>query len=465
MKESRQKYDLAVIGAGPAGYVAAVRAAQLGLNTVCIEKDASLGGVCLNAGCIPSKALLDSSELFHQASHNFADHGISVADVRLDLAAMMARKEKVVADLTQNVRALLERNKVEIVQGAARLTHADRIRVTNGKETTAIQAAHILLATGSVPVDLPDLPVDGKVIVGSTEALNFDTVPERLGIVGGGYVGLELGSVWQRLGSKVTVIEMLPRAAAGLDGQVARTLTRELKRQGLSLKLKTRVADAKVKNGNVTVSLVSDKGTETATFDKLLVSVGRRPSTDGLGLADAGVEIHPDSGRIKVDASFCTSVPSIYAVGDLIDGPMLAHKASAEGVAAVECMAGLPGEVNYDAVPSVVYTAPEVAGVGLTEETLKSRDIPYRSGVYPFSGTARARCLGETLGFVKVLAHQRTDRILGVHIIGPRASDLISEAVLAMEMGASSEDLARTVHGHPTFSEAIQEAAAGLLHS
>jgi dihydrolipoamide dehydrogenase len=325
-----------------------------------------------------------------------------------------------------------------------------------------LKAGKILLATGSAPVTVPGLEFDGSRIVSSTEALAFTSVPKKLGVVGGGYIGLELGSVWNRLGSEVTVIEMLPKIATGMDGQVGRTLDRLLRAQGLTFKMNTRVEKAQIKGRKVNLSLNTADGDESANFDRVLVSVGRRPLTAGLGLEDLGVETDAKSGHIRVDGDYQTSVSGIYAIGDLVAGPMLAHKASAEGIAAVETMAGLPGEVNYDAVPAVIYTWPEVASVGLTEEQVKEKKIPYCTGSYPFTGAGRARCMGETDGFVKIIAHSRTDRVLGVHIIGPRAADMIAEAVLAMEFGASSEDIARTVHGHPTFAEALQEAAMGV---
>jgi dihydrolipoamide dehydrogenase len=454
-------YDLIIIGSGPGGYVAAVKAAQQGMKTACVEKAERLGGVCLNVGCIPSKALLDSSEFYHLAKHRFAEHGIKTGRISLDLATMMARKDKVVADLTANVRQLLEGNGVDILTGEGRLAGATQVEVRQGKKRKTYDAQNILLATGSTPVAVPGIEFDGERIVSSTGALAFDAVPKKLGIVGGGYIGLELGSVWMRLGAQVTVIEMLPRVAGLLDGQVGRTLDRILRKQGMDIRVKTKVLEAKKTAKKVQVSVEGPEKKETLSFDRLLVCVGRRPLTDGLNLEAAGVATDEKTGLVKVDASLKTSVPNIYAIGDLVAGPALAHKASAEGIAAVEAMAGQPAEVNYDAIPAIIYTAPEVACVGLTEEELKSRGIPYCSGSYPFSGAGRARCMGETDGFVKLLSHQRTDRILGVHIIGARAADMIAECVLAVEFGASAEDLARTIHGHPTFSEALMEAAMG----
>ncbi len=464
----KEIYDLIIIGSGPGGYVAAVRAAQLGLKTACIEKEARLGGVCLNVGCIPSKALLDSSEYYHLAKDHLADHGIKTGKLTLDLSAMMARKEQVVKELTGNVRKLLEGNNIEIFKGTARLAGEDRVELRqitgSARKKTAqnLQAKSIILATGSTPVQVPGLEFDGKRIVTSTEALEFKTVPKHLGIVGGGYIGLELGSVWLRLGAKVTVVEMLPQIASTMDGQVGRTLDRILRKQGMDIRLNTRVSGAKIQKNSVRVTLENKDKKETLSCDRLLVSVGRRPLTQHLGLEDVGVNTDTKTGHVLVDESFRTNIPTVYAIGDLIPGPMLAHKASAEGIAAVECIAGLPGEVNYDAIPAVVYTWPEVASVGLTEEQVKERNIPFCVGTYPFSGAGRARCMGEKDGFVKLIAHSKTDRILGVHIIGPRAADMIAECVLAIEFGASSEDIARTVHGHPTFAEALQEAAMGV---
>lgn len=460
----KEKYDLVIIGSGPGGYVAAVRAAQLGLKTACVEKSKRLGGVCLNVGCIPSKALLDSSEYFHLAKDHFADHGIKIKKVELDLDAMMKRKDQVVEELTEQVKKLLEGNKIDIIQGTASLEAADRVSVKKKSSGDAVilETKNILLATGSTPINVPGLKFDGKHIVSSTEALSFHSVPEHLGIVGGGYIGLELGSVWRRLGSRVTVIEMLPKIATTLDGQISRALDRILRQQGFDFRMKTKVSKAAVVGDKVEAALESDGKETMLTFDRLLVSVGRRPQTAGLGLETLGVETDSRTSHVLVNESYCTNIPGVYAIGDLIPGPMLAHKASAEGIAAVECIAGLPGEVNYDAMPAVVYTWPEVASVGLTEEQVKEQEIPYCVGTYPFSGAGRARCMGEKDGFVKLISHSKTDRILGVHIIGPRAADMIAECVLAMEFGASSEDIARTVHGHPTFAEALQEAAMSV---
>jgi dihydrolipoamide dehydrogenase len=463
----RERFDLCVIGTGPGGYVAGVRAAQLGMKVVCVEKEARLGGVCLNIGCIPSKALLDSSDHYLTARNRLAEHGVLVKDTTFDLAAMMARKDKVVGELSDNVRKLLEGNRVEVIRGSAQLMDKDRVEVSRGddspgKDLLEIQARSILLATGSEPVSLPDVPFDGHRIVSSTEALMFESVPEHLAIVGGGYIGLELGSVWRRLGGKVTVVEMLPSIASNLDGQIRRALERSLIKQGFVFRLGTRVLSAHISGDRVTLVVESDGRQERIDCDRLLVAVGRRPLTHGLGLEEMGVGLDSKSGQVLVDENYRTNIPSIFAIGDLIAGPMLAHKASAEGIAAVECMAGLPGEVNYDAIPAVVYTSPEAASVGLTEEQVRTRGIACCIGTYPFTGSGRARCMAETEGLVKMITHSRTDRILGVHIIGPRASDLIGQGVLAMEFNMTSRDFARAVHGHPTFSEALHEAASAV---
>jgi dihydrolipoamide dehydrogenase len=462
-----EKYDVIVVGSGPGGYVAALKTAELGMRVACVEKESRVGGVCLNVGCIPSKALLDSSEWYHLARERFSEHGIRTGRVGLDLAAMMQRKETVVRELTENVRQLLERSKIDLIHGQGRLAGSDRLEIRGAERESrrSLSAEAIVLATGSQALSVPGIEFDGRHIVSSTEALSFDAVPKHLVVIGGGYIGLELGSVWLRLGAEVSVIEMLPNIVANLDGQVGRRLQRLLKRQGFAFHLQTEVARVEItgkKNRRLKLELQKGGRSESLSCDRLLVSAGRRPRTEGLGLEEAGIETD-EHGRVRVDARFRTSVPSIYAIGDLIPGPMLAHKASAEGVAVAQCIAGRPGEVNYDAIPGVVYTWPEVASVGLTEEQVKERGIAYRSGTFPFTGNGRARCMGDTEGFVKVIAQEKSDRVLGVHIIGPRASDLIAECVLAVEMGAASEDIARTIHAHPTLSETLQEAAWAAL--
>ena len=458
-------YDLVIIGAGPGGIAAADRAAALGMRTVCIERDQNPGGVCLNVGCIPSKALLDSSETFHLVRGGLDEHGIAAGSVSFDLRKMMERKSRIVAGLGENVRAAMRQKKVELVTGSARFSGKNEIEVTfSDASIKAYRGRFVLLATGSAPAQIPFLPFDGRAVVGSTEALSFEEVPKRLGIIGAGYIGLELGSVWARLGAGVRVIEMMDRVAAGLDGQVARLLERSLSRQGIEFRLGAKVEEATIERDGVNLAWSSASGgeRESEIFDKLLVAVGRRPLTGEIGLEVAGIVTEPGSGRIGVDVQYRTANPSVYAIGDLIAGPMLAHKASAEGRAAVECMAGLPGEVNYDCIPSVVYTAPEVAAVGMTEEEARKRGIEYRSGVCPFIATARARCLGQTEGFVKILARAGSGRILGIHIIGPRASEMIALCAAAIEFNATARSLLRITFPHPTLSEAIYEAAASI---
>jgi dihydrolipoamide dehydrogenase len=459
-----ERYDLVVVGAGPGGYVAAIRAAQLGMRVACVEKRATLGGTCLNIGCIPSKALLDSSELYHLAKERFARHGIRVGDLGLDLAAMLARKDKVVKELTDGVRFLFKKNKIDAVFGTARVASPTAVAVksNDGAETT-LETMHILLATGSEPVALPSLPFDGRVVVGSTEALAFERVPEHLVVVGGGYIGLELGSVWRRLGAKVTVVEFLPRIVPPADIEVGAILYKSLMKQGLEFHLETEVTGAKVQGIRATVTAEAKDGKAVAfECDRVLVSVGRRAYTSGLDLDKVGVATDPKTGRVAVDKGFRTSVPTISAIGDLIDGPMLAHKAEDEGIACAEILAGKAGHVDYDTIPSVVYTWPELASVGITEEQAKGRGLDYRVGKFPFLANGRAKAMDETEGLVKVLADAKTDRLLGVHVVGPRASDLIAEAVTTMEFAGSAEDIARICHAHPTLSEAVREAALAV---
>ncbi len=459
-----QRYDLVVIGAGPGGYVAAIRAAQLGMKVACVEKRPSLGGTCLNVGCIPSKAMLDSSELYHLARDRFGRHGIKVDGLGLDLAAMLKRKDEVVKSLTDGVRYLFRKNKVESVQGTGRLTSSTTVQVTSGDGAPIdLEAAHILLATGSEPTALPFLPFDGKAIVNSTGALCFDKVPEHLVVVGGGYIGLELGSVWKRLGSKVTVIEFLPRIVPMADVEIGDLLKKSLTKQGLEMHLETKVTGAKVEGARVTVAAETKDGKALSVVcDKVLVAVGRRPYTDGLNLDGAAVKVEARTGKIAVDAHFRTNIPTISAIGDLIAGPMLAHKAEDEGVACAEILAGKAGHVNYETIPSVIYTWPEMASVGITEEQAKEQGLKYRVGKFPFLANGRAKAMDETEGLVKILADAATDRVLGVHIIGPRASDMIAEAVTTMEFAGSAEDIARICHAHPTLSEAVREAALAV---
>jgi dihydrolipoamide dehydrogenase len=458
------RYDLVVIGAGPGGYVAAIRAAQLGMKVACVEKRPALGGTCLNIGCIPSKALLDSSELYQLAQHKFSRHGIGVGKLTLDLAAMLARKDEVVKGLTDGVRFLFRKNKIEPVFGSARVAAPNTVAVTSneGIEST-LDASHILLATGSAPINLPFMPFDGKTIVSSTEALSFEKVPEHLVVVGAGYIGLELGSVWKRLGAKVTVIEFLARIVPAADQEIGELLRKSLVKQGLDFQLETKVTGAKTKSARVTVSAEAKDG-RTLTFecDKVLVAVGRKAYTEGLGLDDVGVKTDPKTGKVSIDGRYRTNIESISAIGDVVDGPMLAHKAEDEGIAFVEILAGKAGHVDYGTIPSVIYTWPEVASVGITEEQAKDRGRDYTVGKFPFLANGRAKAMDETEGIVKIIADTETDRVLGVHIIGPRASEMIAEAVTTMEFAGAAEDIARICHAHPTLSEAIREAALAV---
>ncbi len=455
-------YDLVVIGGGPGGYVAAIRGSQLGMKVALVEMRERLGGTCLNVGCIPSKALLESSELFYMAKNKFEIHGISAASPAMDVARMMARKAKIVEDLTGGIRSLMKKGKIAVIRGRGVLSGNGKVKVQGEEGESEIESKNILLAMGSVSVELPFLPFDGSKVVSSTEALCFEKVPEAMVVVGGGAIGLELGSVWSRLGSDVTFVELLPRIAPFSDVQMSRTLTRSLKAQGMKILVDHKVTGADVGADSATVHVQDPKGNALDfPCDKVLVSVGRKPLTAGAGLEEAGVKLE-NGGRVAVDENYRTNVPGVYAIGDLIRGPMLAHKASEEGVAAVERMAGKPGSVNLDTIPNVIYTAPELAQVGLTEEELKEKEIPYKVGRSYFKANGRAKSLEEDEGLVKVLAHEETDRILGVHILGPRASDLIQEAVSVMEFGGSAEDIGRTVHAHPTLSETLKEAALAV---
>lgn len=452
------QYDVVVIGGGPGGYVAAIRAAQLGLNVACVEKRGTLGGTCLNVGCIPSKALLHSSELYAEAAGHFSDHGIKVSP-KLDLGTMVKRKDKVVTDLTKGIEGLFKKNKVTYVKGHGELTDANTVKV--GKET--LSAKHIIIATGSETTPLPGVEIDEKQIVSSTGALSLSSVPKSMVVIGGGVIGLEMGSVWSRLGAKVTVVEYLDKILPPMDGEVSKQFKRVLEKQGLEFKLGTKVTAAKKGKGKVSLTLEPAAGGKAETLDAevVLVAIGRRPYTDKLGLDKAGLSTD-ERGRIPVNAKLQTSVPNIYAIGDVIEGPMLAHKAEEDGVAAAETIAGKAGHVNWDMVPSVVYTSPEVAMVGKTEEQLKDAGVAYNVGKFPFMANSRGRAIGQTEGFVKILADKRTDKVLGVHIIGPSAGVLLSEAVIAMEFGASSEDIARTCHSHPDLTEAVKEAALAV---
>ncbi|MEX1098083.1 MAG: dihydrolipoyl dehydrogenase [Planctomycetales bacterium] len=452
------QHDLVVIGAGPGGYVAAIRAAQLGLDVACVEKAAALGGTCLRIGCIPSKALLESSELWERAQDGLAEHGIEIESAALDLAQMLARKDRVVQTLTKGIESLFKKNKVARYEGTARIAKPGRVIVAGKEGEQQLDARHILIATGSRAASLPGVELDGDRIGTSTEALSYEEVPRHLVVIGGGYIGLEMGTVWRRLGAKVTVLEYLDRILPGTDAEVAAEAKKLFEKQGLEFRLRSRVTGAEARQKKCVVEC---EGQEPLECDRVLVAVGRAPHTDGLGLEEVGVKTD-GKGRIEVDEAFRASAEGIYAIGDVIRGPMLAHKAEDEGVACVERIVTGHGHVNYDAIPSVVYTHPEIAAVGRTEEQLQESGVEYRTGAFAFRANGRARALGETEGFVKVLADRQTDRVLGVHIIGPRAGDLIAEAATAMEFGASAEDIARTCHAHPTLAEAFREAALAV---
>jgi dihydrolipoamide dehydrogenase len=461
---SNRKYDLVIIGGGPGGYVAAIRAAQLGMNVACVEKRGALGGTCLNVGCIPSKALLHSSERYAEARRHLAEHGIELGEVKLDLARMMARKDTVVRDLTKGIEFLFKKNEVDYVRGVGRVPRpgAVAVELSDGGSETLV-AKHIVIATGSRPMLLPGLEIDEERIVTSTGALALEEVPERLIVIGAGVVGLELGSVWSRLGARVTVLEFLDHILPGMDREIAKQAQRVLTKQGLEFRLSSGVTGARKRKSGVAVAFEPTGGGAASELeaDVVLVAIGRAPYTEGLGLEELGVETD-ERGVIQVDERFRTSVPGIYAIGDCIPGPMLAHKAEEDGIVCVEMLAGQSGHVDYDRVPAVVYTWPEIAGVGKTEEDLTAAGVEYRAGRFPFQANSRARTTGDGDGLVKVLADAGTDRVLGVHILGPMAGDLVQEAVVAMEFGASAEDIARTVHHHPGMGEAVKEAALAV---
>ena len=460
------KFDLIVIGGGPGGYVAAIRAAQLGLKTACIDqftgKDGkpSPGGTCLNVGCIPSKALLDSSKHYHHLQNDYGAHGISVKDAAMDITTMIARKDGIVKKLTGGVTQLFKGNKIAYFHGKGRLK-ADRhveVNPSNGGDALQLEADSIILASGSVPIQIPNVEVDGEYIVDNVGALDFDSVPARLGVIGAGVIGLELGSVWNRLGSKVILLEALPDFLSMADRGVSKQAAREFKKQGLDIRLGTLVKDAQVVKNEVSVTLEDKNGESRLAFDRLLVSVGRKPYTEGLLDGGSGVQLN-DRGQIQVDEQSRTTAPGVWAIGDCVRGPMLAHKASEEGIAVAELIAGKPAHIHFDTVPWVVYTEPEIAWVGKTEQELQEAGVEYKSGSFPFAANGRALASGHAGGLVKMLADAETDEILGVHILGANASELISECVVAMEFQGSSEDLARIVHAHPTLSEAVHEAA------
>ncbi len=463
-----EQFDLIVIGGGPAGYMGAIRAAQLGMKVVCVEKSKTLGGTCLNIGCIPSKALLDSSEHYALAEHKFKKHGIEVSGLKANVPQMIARKSEIVKQLTVGIAGLFKKNKIEWAQGLGRFAKIEGdqkiVEVDGPTGVRTLKAPKVLICTGSDVIELPNLKFDGKTIISNVEALELQSVPEHLVVVGGGVIGLELGSVWKRLGAKVTVVEFAEKILGMMDSQIANEAYKSLVKQGLEFKLNSQAMGAK-KSGSKMELEVMNRATqakETISCDIILVATGRRPFTDNLGLDKIGLSVGTEGaerGRIAINDHFETAVKGVYAVGDVVKGPMLAHKAEEEGIAAVEIMNGQAGHVNYHAIPSVVYTWPEIASTGSTEEELKAKGIEYKSGTFPFMANGRARAMDEAEGMVKILADAKTDRVLGVHIFGPRASDLIAEAVTVIEYGGSSEDIARTCHAHPTLSEAVKEAA------
>lgn len=462
------QFDVVFIGGGPGGYTGAIRASQLGMKVAIIEKYKTLGGTCLNVGCIPSKALLDSSEHFEAANHDLEGHGVKVSGVTLDLNRMMERKSKIVKDLTNGVDFLMKKNKIERFLGYGKIISQNEVEIkAEDGATMKINAKNIVIATGSVVSDLPFMKVDKTNVISSTQALSLETVPKHLIVVGGGVIGLELGSVWKRLGAKVTVIEYGDRIASSMDAQMTTALTRSLKKQGMEFILKAKVtgykAEKKGKETEITVTYEDMASNKTVEIkgDKILLAVGRKPFSEGLGLEELGIE-KDKRGFIQVNDHYQTKYPNIFAIGDVIPGPMLAHKSEEEGVAVAEILAGQAGHVNYNTVPWVIYTWPECAGVGLTEEQVKEKGSEYKVGTFPFTANARAKAIGMTDGLVKVIADKATDKVLGVHIVGPRASDVLAEAVIAMEFSASAEDIARTFHGHPTLSEVMREAALNV---
>ena len=456
-------FDLIVIGGGPGGYVCAIRAAQLGLKTACVESRGTLGGTCLNVGCIPSKSLLNSSELFSKAKNQFSNIGIETGDVKLNLNRMMTNKSKSVQILTKGVEFLFKKNKVTYIKGKGVLFSKNDVVVYQDNKKTSYKSKNIVIATGSSSVSLSGINIDEKNIISSTGALSLEKVPTSLVIIGGGYIGLEMGSVWSRLGSKVTVIEYLDHITPGMDREISKEFQKILTKQGIKFLLENKVTSVKNKNNQVLIDFVDNKTNKKSSLeaDKVLVSVGRKPYTEGLNLTKLGIK-KDKKGRIEVNKNFQTSLKNIFAIGDVIKGPMLAHKAEEEGIAVAEILAGQSGHVNYDVVPGVIYTSPEVAAVGKTEEDLKNLKINYKVGKFPFLANSRAKVNNESDGFVKILADAKTDKVLGVHIIGPHCGDMIAEMALAMEFGASSEDIARTCHAHPTHTEAIKEAALAV---
>ena len=456
------EHDMIIIGGGPGGYVAAIRGAQLGLDVAVVDEESELGGTCVRVGCIPSKALLESSERYAEAKAGMDAHGVKLSGVELDLATLLSRKGQVVKANTDGVAYLMKKNGITRYTGRGELTGPGTVVVHGNEGTEELAAEHVVIATGSTVTNLPGVEIDGEIVVDSTGALSFEEVPDRLVVIGAGYIGLELGSVWGRLGSDVTVLEYLDRILPGMDAEIAKEARRTFQKQGITFRTGAKVTGVEVKGkGKKRRAVVSVEGEDPVEADRVLVAVGRRANTEGLGLEVVGVELD-DSGRIAVDDAFRTGVKGVYAIGDVIAGPMLAHKAEEDGVAMVERIVTGAGHVDYDTVPGIVYTEPEIATVGASEERLKEQGVPYRTGSFPYSANGRARAMGRTAGKVKILAHEQTDRILGVHIIGAHAGDLIAEAVAAMTFGASAEDLARTVHAHPTLSEAVREAALAV---
>jgi len=456
-------FDLLVIGGGPGGYVCAIRAAQLGLKTGCIESRGTLGGTCLNVGCIPSKSLLNSSELYHKAKNSFNNLGIETTNLKLNLKKMMANKSKSVQVLTKGVEFLFKKNKISYIKGKGALISKSNVIVYENGKKTSYKSKNIVIATGSFPTSLSGIEIDEKNIISSTGALNLERVPNSLVVIGGGYIGLEMGSVWSRLGSKVTVVEYLDHITPGMDREISKEFQKILTKQGIKFKLNNKVTAVKNLKDKLIVEFTNNetKGKESIDCDKVLVSVGRKPYTEGLNLSKIGVK-KDEKGRIEINEKFQTSISNIFAIGDVIKGPMLAHKAEEEGIAVAEILAGQSGHVNYNVVPGVIYTSPEVATVGKTEEQLKDSNTNYKIGKFPFLANSRAKVNNESEGFVKILADSKTDKVLGVHIIGPHCGDMIAEMALAMEFGASSEDIARTCHAHPTHTEAIKEAALAV---
>ncbi len=456
-----EKFDVTVIGGGPGGYVCAIRLSQLGLKTACIESRGSLGGTCLNVGCIPSKNLLNFSENFHKAK-NFEKIGIEIGEVKLNLDKMMKNKDKAVTVLTKGIEFLFKKNKVTYFKGIGSFKSVNEISIlAEGKETT-VQSDKIIISTGSSPISIPGMEFDEEKILSSTGALSLSKLPKKMVVVGGGYIGLEMGSVWSRLGTQVEVIEFLDHITPGMDREVSKEFEKILKNQGIKFQLNTKVEKITKSKNNVIINTINkEKKENKIEADVVLISVGRKPNTKGLNLENVGVQID-EKGRVKINRNFQTNVKNIYAIGDVIEGPMLAHKAEEEGIAVAELIAGQSGHVNYDIIPSVVYTSPEVASVGKTEEQLKKNNNNYKVGKFPFMANSRAKAIGEPEGFVKILADAATDKVLGVHIIGSHAGEMIAEMAVAMEFGASSEDIARTCHAHPTFSEAIKEAALSV---